>query len=98
MQMVIEKCDTFAWLGAVRDKLFKEPSRQACLKRASAGCADAQAVSLQTIRRCVVALEDLDFDAVPLQPLRQAQPTCSRSYDADPESFAHRTRLHTFGP
>jgi hypothetical protein len=42
----------------------------------------------------VVAVEDLDFDVVPLQPLRQAQPTCSRSYDADPKSFAHRARLH----
>jgi hypothetical protein len=62
--------------------------RQACLKRVSAGCADAQAVSLQAIRRGMVALEDLDFDVVLLQPLRQAKAACSPSNDADPEPFA----------
>jgi hypothetical protein len=45
----------------------------------------------------MIALEDLDVDVVPLQPLRQAQATCSCSNDADPEPFvAHRAPLHAF--
>ena len=45
IQVVAEKRDTVTWLGAVCDKLVKQPGRQACLKRAPAGCANAQAVS-----------------------------------------------------
>jgi hypothetical protein len=45
----------------------------------------------------MIALEDLDFDVVPFQPLCQAQATCSCSNDADPEPFvAHRAPLHAF--
>lgn len=87
IQVVAEKRDTVTWLGGVRDKLVEEAARQACLERAPAGCADAQAVSLQAIHRSMIALEDLDFDVVPLQPLCQAQATCSCSNDADPEPF-----------
>jgi hypothetical protein len=97
IQVVAEKRDTVTWLGGVRDKLVEEAARQACLERAPAGCADAQAVSLQAIHRSMIELEDLDFDVVPLQPLCQAQATCSCSNDADPEPFvAHRAPLHAF--
>ena len=86
--MVIEKGDAFARLGAIRDKLFKESVRQVCLERASAGCADAQAIALLAIRRRRVALEELDVDVIAPQSLGQAQAARSRSDDAYPEVFA----------
>src|SRR6516165_6169556 len=69
IQIVIEKGDAFARLGAIRDKLFKESVRQACLERASAGCIDAQAIALLAIRRRSVALEELDVDVIAPQSL-----------------------------
>jgi hypothetical protein len=87
IQMVIEKGDTFARFSAIRDKLFKESLRQACLKRASTGRIDAQAIALLAIRRRSVALEELDVDVVAPQSLGQAQAAPSRSDDAHPEAL-----------
>ena len=62
--MVIEKGDTFARLSAVRDKLLKVSFWKPCPQRTSARCIDAQAIPLLAIRRCEVALEEFDIDAV----------------------------------
>src|SRR5262245_63502344 len=69
--------------------MFKEGSRQASPKRFAPGGIDAQSVALQTIRRRIVTLENLDTNFVQLQPLRQTQATGACANDHHLERFAN---------
>src|SRR5262249_8174544 len=74
IQPVIQKGDGPARIGAACDQLLEQRLRQALLQRTSSGLIDAQPVSLQTVGGRIVAFEDLDGDAIRLQPCARHNP------------------------
>src|SRR5215831_20582660 len=94
VQPVIQKGDGAARTGAACDQLVEKCLRQALPQRAPSGFVDAQPVSLQTIGGRIVAFEDLDGDAIRLQPLRQAQPAGARADDQDLHPVTDGRCLH----
>jgi hypothetical protein len=85
---MIEKGDPLARFGRAADEIFEEWSRQATPERFAPGGIDAQSVALQTIRRRIVTLEELDAAVVQLQPLRQTQATGACANDHHLERLA----------